>query len=106
MKFRRTSSHPHVVIVEHCSAGGWAVDTRQHKQEHSFWHRVAKQMSWSVQWRRLLAFFCGGSEPTIKQVRDRQGNVYFVGFDHQSGTWTNAMTESETRTWIEERYYR
>lgn len=56
--------------------------------------------------KHLLASLFRGNELQVKQQRDSQGNMWWQAFDPNTNESTSFGSESEMRTWIEQRYYR
>ncbi|MDX2214777.1 MAG: hypothetical protein SFY66_15925 [Oculatellaceae cyanobacterium bins.114] len=44
------------------------------------------------------------SEPRVYQHRDRAGQVYWSGFDPNTGSSIRWVSEAEIRIWLEQRY--
>lgn len=51
-----------------------------------------------------VRFLTGDTSPTIRQRRDRSGELYFTVHDPISGANHRFSTEQDVRTWLEGRY--
>lgn len=56
-------------------------------------------------WQNLFAALTKPQEPQIWQGYDRQGNLWWHGYDPITGRSICRDSEKEMRIWIEERYY-
>ncbi|MBE9180543.1 hypothetical protein IQ268_18440 [Oculatella sp. LEGE 06141] len=54
----------------------------------------------------FIVAIAGSSEPQIRQLRDRDGNVQWRSYDPITGQINFFSSEVEVRTWLEQRYYR
>lgn len=53
----------------------------------------------------LLTLFAGNSEPRIRQLRDRSGNLYFRIYDPLTQQTYSFDSDAEVRVWLDRRYY-
>jgi hypothetical protein len=53
----------------------------------------------------FLAFLSGSEEPRIWIRRDRNGNKVYHAYDPVNNSSFSNISETELRSWLEERYY-
>lgn len=56
-------------------------------------------------WQHLVNALTKAQEPQIWQSYDRQGNLWWHGYDPMTGSSICRDSEAEMRIWIEERYH-
>jgi hypothetical protein len=61
--------------------------------------------AWNTFWRQVVEGIIGNQEPQIWQEVDRHGQLYWHGYDPQSGNYFTSDSEAEMRVWVEQRYY-
>lgn len=57
-------------------------------------------------WQALREMIARCAEIQVWQKSDRQGNLYWHGYNPHNGDYVSFGTEAEIRMWIEEHYYR
>ncbi|MBD1863866.1 MULTISPECIES: hypothetical protein [Trichocoleus] len=57
-------------------------------------------------WQSLRRVIARYTEIRVWQKSDRQGNLYWHGYNPNNGDYVSFGTEAEIRMWIEEHYYR
>lgn len=62
--------------------------------------------SFSHLWQALRQMLARYAEIRVWQKSDRQGNLYWHGYNPSNGEYVSFGTEAEIRMWIEEHYYR
>jgi len=62
--------------------------------------------SFSHLWQALRQRLAHYAEIRVWQKSDRQGNLYWHGYNPSNGEYVSFGTEAEIRMWIEEHYYR
>jgi len=56
-------------------------------------------------WQHLVTALTKAQEPQIWQSYDRQGNLWWYGYDPMTGRSICRDSEAEMRIWLEERYH-
>jgi hypothetical protein len=69
---------------------------RKTRKLSSFFHQF---------WQHLVTSIVQGQEPRIWQHTDRTGQVWWHGYDPNTGRSICVDSEEEMRIWLEERYY-
>ncbi len=57
-------------------------------------------------WQSFTKMLTRYAEIRVWQKSDRQGNLYWHGYDPSNGDYVCFGTETEIRMWIEQHYYR
>ena len=58
--------------------------------------------SWLCQiWNSLMHHLLRGHEPQIRQKRNAAGDVYYYGYDPQSGRSAHFTSDTDLRAWLE-----
>ncbi len=99
MKFQRTSSHPHAIVLEQYPSD---IHT---SRLNTLWRRIKTWVSPDAIWSTIAKRAAGSSDPIIEQRRDRQGYAYYIVYDPTTQERSICSSETEVRAWLERRYY-
>ncbi len=99
MKFRRQVSEPQVIVLDGC------LPEEQRSWVGNCWQRMTKGLSSKSFWDSVLTLATGSSEPVIEKRCDRKGQTAYSVYDPITQQQVDGLSESEVRTWLEQRYY-
>ncbi len=99
MKFRRRVSEPQVIILDGCcpeDKTSWV---------ENCWQRVTKGLSSKSFWDSVLTLATGSSEPVVEKRCNSKGQTFYSIYDPVTQQQVDGLSETEARTWLEQRYY-
>ncbi|NEQ53878.1 MAG: hypothetical protein F6K11_27730 [Leptolyngbya sp. SIO3F4] len=99
MKFRRRLSEPNGIILDR-----YPPEERKSWVGNG-WQRFAKGLSSKSFWDSVLKLATGSSEPVIEKRQDSKGQTVYSVYDPVTQQQVDKLSETEVRTWLEQRYY-
>ena len=97
MKFQRRLSEPHGIMLQGCEP--------QRSRLGEYWQRFTKAFSRDTFWASVLKLATGSSDPVIEKRCDENGQTTYNIYDPITQQQSGWLSEAETRTWLEQRYY-
>lgn len=67
---------------------------------------AAQPKSSATFWKALLNLFLGTTDPVVNREAGSEENLTYTVYDPISQQQIKGLSESEARTWLEQRYYR
>lgn len=98
MKFRRRLSEPHGIMLENCPP------EQQPFWLRNCWQRLTKTVTHKDFWTYVLELATVSSEPVVTR-RGRNGQLSYTIYDPITQQQVDGLSETEARTWLEQRYY-
>ncbi|MGK7891380.1 MAG: hypothetical protein AB4042_18780 [Leptolyngbyaceae cyanobacterium] len=107
MKFQRVLSQPEAIVLQRDSFEEYAIaeptTTEQTKPRQSY--TASLRAAVTNIWRSCFNALIGSSDPIVKKMTGEGTHSLYSVYDPVTQEQVTGLSDSEVRTWLDQRYY-